>query len=193
MNKHFSFLKTTLLGGIVFLLPVVLIIVVLGKAVQILLMVSEPIHELLPDKTVGGIALIYFVVLIALLLLCFFAGVLARSFIGKWLFQSIESKLLLFPGYALFKGRLTGNIGSDLDKRTLKPVLVSFGHVSKIGFRIESVSEGRFAVFLPGSPDPWSGSVVVVRGDQLEELQADMREVLHVFESLGSTASQIVR
>jgi len=31
MGKHFGFLKTTLLGGVVFLLPLVLVVVVIAK------------------------------------------------------------------------------------------------------------------------------------------------------------------
>ena len=35
MKKYVSFLKTTLLGGLIFLLPVIIITAVLGKAISI--------------------------------------------------------------------------------------------------------------------------------------------------------------
>ncbi len=191
MKKRFGFLKTTLLGGVVFLLPLVLLVAVLGKGIQIMMMVAEPLGKLIPLDTVGGIALVNLIALVVVLITCFFAGFIARSVVGQKVFQSIDSKLLAFPGYALFKARLTGNIGSDLDKRTLSPVLVELGPKSQIGFVVERMTEGRVAVFLPGAPDPWSGSIIFVHEDRTKPLNTDMRQMMQIFETLGRGSSEI--
>jgi len=193
IQKHYSFLKTTLIGGLVFLLPLVLLVTVIGKGIQIMMMVAEPLDKLIPVESVGGIAFVNLIAIVVVLVLCFVAGFLAESVLGKKLFNSIDSKLLAFPGYALFKARLTGNIGSDLKKKKLNPVMVKLGPKSQIGFMIEEVPGGRVAVFLPGAPDPWSGAIVFVNEDQAESINAGLRDTLQIFENLGRGSADLLK
>jgi uncharacterized membrane protein len=192
MKNKIDFFKTILLGGIVFLLPLVLFVTVVGKGIQIMMMITEPLNQLFPMDSIGGIALVNLIAIWAVLFSCFLAGFLAKSVLGKKLFQSIDNKLLIFPGYSLFKARLTGNIGSELKSQSLNPVLVHLGPKSQIGFSIEKLSAKRLAVFMPGAPDPWTGSVIIVKEEQVETLSSDMKETMQIFESLGRGSADLL-
>ena len=50
-----KFLKATIVGGLLFLVPVVLIIVVLGHAMRLAVKVAQPISESLQLDNVGGL------------------------------------------------------------------------------------------------------------------------------------------
>lgn len=52
-----QYIKTTILGDVIFLIPFVIVIAVLGKAYRTLLLVAEPMSDWFPVKSVGGITL----------------------------------------------------------------------------------------------------------------------------------------
>ena len=59
MKGRFRFLKTTVIGGIVFLVPLIIIIVaIIGKALEIMKKVAEPLSALIPIESVGDIAIV---------------------------------------------------------------------------------------------------------------------------------------
>ena len=192
MQEKFSFLKTTFLGGLVFLLPLVILFAVIGKAVQIMLLVAKPIDRLIPIETIGGIALVNILAVLAVLLSCLIAGIAAKNLFGKKFLDSLESKLSVIPGYAILKARLTGKIGSEIEKKALKPTLVKFNDKHQIGFEVERVGDGRVAIFLPGAPDPWSGSIVFVSEDQVESLPVETLEAMRIFEHLGRGSAEVL-
>ena len=50
-----KFLKTTIIGGLFFLIPVVVVLMVVGKALDVMTAVAEPAAELLPIDSLGGV------------------------------------------------------------------------------------------------------------------------------------------
>lgn len=193
MQQRFNFLKTTLLGGIVFLLPLALLGMVVGKVVEVMNILAETIDQWIPIDSFLHVIAVNLIALIIVLFACFFAGLATKSIIGKKLFQFLESKLSILPGYAIFKARLTGNLGSEVDKQAMKPVLVKFQEHSKIGFQVEEITDDKILVFLPGAPDPWSGTLVIVKKSQVNALQLETLEVMAVFERLGRGATQVLK
>jgi uncharacterized membrane protein len=87
-----KFVKTTIVGGIVFMVPIIIIIVILGKAFALMLKVARPIDKLIPIESIGGIAFVNLLALLAILVLCFGAGVLARSPLAKYCWRCLGSK-----------------------------------------------------------------------------------------------------
>lgn len=108
----FRFIKTTVAGGLLFILPLLLVFMLLEKGVHLL---REPIHKLLPmfaEYSIAGVTLFTVVALVVLVLICFFAGLLAKTRFGTAVFNALEDNVLgKVPGYALLKDatvRLTG-------------------------------------------------------------------------------------
>ena len=52
-----QFFKTTIIGGLLFLVPVGVLIIVLAKVVDLMLLVAEPLADLIPLDSVAGVAL----------------------------------------------------------------------------------------------------------------------------------------
>ena len=192
MNKIIRFLKTTAIGGLLFLLPLIIIGALIGQVVPIVMSVAELLSEYIPVKTAGGISLLVLLAIVIVLLLCFAAGLLARWSLGKRLSETFERYLLLFfPRYAIIKDQMADSIGGRVTKPRMKPVHVKFEESLRIGFEIERNEEGLVTVYLPGSPDPWMGTVVLLNADRVERAKLEFGEAVAIFEQLGHGSAAI--
>ena len=193
MKKSFGFLKTTAIGGAIFLLPLVFVGILVGQVAQVVMVIAKALGGVIPVKTPLGITLIVLASIAILVLACFGAGIAARRTIGKRLSQFIERNItFFFPRYAIFKDRMAGSIGGDEIRPDLKPVIVRLDDVARIGFEIERSEGGLVTVFLPGAPDPWSGSVAQMSPDRVEPLKAEFSDVIATFEKLGRDSAKIL-
>ncbi len=192
MKKNVSFLKTTLLGGLIFLIPVVVITVVLGKAINIMLVFAKPLEKLVPFESMGGIAIIDILAFFIVILLCFLAGLSTRSSTGKRAFNWIDSKLIvLIPGYVILKGFAT-TIDKDSEEIDKIPVFVKLDDQTMMGIEVERLENGLVTVYLPGSPDTWSGTVAYMTEDRVERLNIDYLEASKILRNLGHGSKKIV-
>ena len=186
LNKIIRFLKTTAIGGLLFLLPLMVIGALIGQLVPIVLSVAEFLGEHITIKTPGRIGLLIVLALASVLLLFFIAGLLARRSLGKRIMENFEKYLLLlFPRYAIIKDQMAGSIGGHETRPRMKPVLARFTDSLRVGFEIERTDTGLVTVFLPGSPDPWLGAVAIVSADRVESVGIEFGEAVAIFEQLG--------
>ena len=184
----FQFFKTTALGGILFLIPVVILIAVFTKAHQMISKVAAPVLAIMPVERVVGIVIVDLLALALLLLICFLAGLAAKTHRAGRLFASLESDFLSqVPGYELAKIKLTTQLRFEKDEATT--VLVRFDDQWQIGFEVERIAGGKVVVYLPGAPDPWSGAVTIVTDDRIARLGSKQLATLNVFKQLGQGAS----
>lgn len=189
MGKNQKFFMTMILGGVVFLLPLVFITMILGKAFQLMMVVAKPVDKLIPLESVGNVAFVNILAALAILLSCFLAGMAARSAWGRKIFEGADEKLRLFiPGYALMSEKVTSMVGDQERQSNLNPVLVQFDDQSQIAFEIERSPDGLVTVFLPGAPDPWSGSAVFVTADRVAPIDTEVKAALRTFKKLGRGA-----
>lgn len=180
-----------LIGGLVFLVPVVIVIAVVGKALQLMNMLAQPVSTWIPVDSIGGVAVANLIAIMGLLLLCFAAGLVARSTFGKKVSQLLGSRLdALFPKYAFVKS-MTHGLGVLNTEKTLKPVLVKFDRYSQIAFEVEREG-GLVTVYLPGAPNPWSGSVVHMDQERVEELDVEFLPVVQSLRKVGLTSGKML-
>ena len=114
---------------------------------------------------------------------------------------------MLFPRYAIFKEQLTGNIGGEVLHNQLKPVMLSMPEGKRLGMEVErsesgdttndsgqnsGQNSGWVTVFLPGSPDPWSGSVVLVELSRVQRLEIPFTEAIATAEQLGRGSLRLI-
>ena len=180
-----NFIKTTTIGGIVFMVPIIIIIVILGKAFELMLKVARPIDKLIPIESIGGIALANLLALLAILVVCFVAGVAARSPLAKRLYRAIDNGLLAIPGYAFVKARTDSMKLGQEEAKSMQPVMVRFDDNPQIGFEIERLDKGQVVIYLPGAPDPWSGRVVYFHTDRVKKLELSVSEAINNISRLG--------
>lgn len=187
------FLKTTVLGGILFLVPIIIFIVFVNKALQITNKLATPIAGLLNIDSIGGTAVVDSLAIGILVIICFIAGLIAKTPGAKRFSQSLEINVLeKIPAYALLKTK-TQSILNPEDIDNLVAVTARFDDYWQIAFEIERLKDGSVVIYLPGSPDPWSGSVCVVTEDRITPLDVTIKSAAKLMKKLGRGTSEIWR
>jgi uncharacterized membrane protein len=196
-RRTIKFLRTTAVGGLLFLLPLIVVGALIGQIVPIVMTIAESLGEILPGfvQTPTGIALLVLIAILILLLLCFGAGLLAQWSLGKRLSEAFEKNLLLlFPRYAILRDQMADSIGGDQTRPQMKPVLVRFDDMQRIAFETErSEDEQIVTVYLPGSPDPWAGRVAMIEADRVQPLDAEFGEAVAACEQLGRGSAKLLK
>jgi uncharacterized membrane protein len=191
--KRVRFLRTTLIGGLIFLLPLIVIGVALGHVVRVVLAVAAFLRDTLGIATASGYAVVVGIAVAGVILLCFVAGMAARWTIGKRLMGFVESRLtMIFPRYAIYKDQLAGGIGGDFLRGELKPVLATLHDgTARLALEVERSADGVVAIYLPSAPDSWSGSIAFVPAERVFPVAAEFGEVMATFEKMGRNSLKV--
>lgn len=189
-----DFLKTTIVGGVLFLLPVALVLLVLNHAFQLAAKAVRPVsHSLSFDHTVAGISSATVLTILLLVIVSFAAGMIARTQAGRHISGWFERSFLGgLPQYQMVKsmGESLAQIeGSD----DLRPVLVSLNGGWQIGYLLETLENGWLAVFVPQAPSPTSGSVMYLQADHVRPLNIPMKQAKSVVKHIGIGSGEMLR
>ena len=177
--------RATLLGGLIFLLPLVFVVVIMGKAMEIFKTLATPLTQFISVDTVAGIAVVEIISATLVALACLLAGVIAKSPLGQRLYSGIDNVLLaLIPGYGWIRG-VTGSITDQEADELFKPVLVRFDDQLQLGFEVDRMTEEVGVVFLPGAPDARSGAICYVELERLTPINAAFTDITRTCKMLG--------
>ncbi|CAD7694834.1 unnamed protein product [Ostreobium quekettii] len=180
VTKKIGFLKTTAIGGLVFLLPLIVIGFLLGQLAPIVLSIAKFLNETLGFKTANGYLILLGLSVLVIVLLCFAAGIVARWTIGQRIGGFVERNLtLIFPRYSIYKDQLAGGLDADALRGRMMPALVHLDGVTRPVLEIERSLGGKVTIYLPGAPDPWSGTIGFVDETQITPIETDLGEYLN--------------
>jgi uncharacterized membrane protein len=193
MNAIKAFLKTTLVGGLVFLVPIVLLSVVLGHAMRLAGKIAAPIAVAFPASQAAGVAVTTLVAACILLLVAFAAGLVAHTAPGRRITRWFEDSILGgLPQYRMIRSMAEG-LAQVEDGRGMQPVLVRGDDGWQLGYRIEELHGGWVAVFLPQAPTPMSGNVLYIAAANVQPLDITMPEAIRLVKSLGIGSAAALR
>ena len=186
-----KFIKTTIVGGVLFLVPLVVLVMVVSKAFDLMLMVANPVAEILPIDTIAGVALVNILAGLIVVLLCFLAGLLARTGPAERLIERIDKLLIqAIPGYSMVRG-VAANLSPE-QYTSLHSVIVRLEDRQRLGLEIERDAAGRVAVYLPGAPNFWSGTIEFFDASRVEGTDLNLTELLDISEGFGAGSLTMV-
>jgi uncharacterized membrane protein len=193
MHTLKDFFKTTIVGGLMFLVPVVLILVVLGHALRLAAKVAKPIAEQLQLEHLVGVGAVTVVAALVLVVISFLAGLVSRTKPGRrvtgWFEESFLGGL---PQYQLVKSMAEG-LAKVEGAQGLQPVLVSIEEGWQIGYLLERLENEWVAVFLPQSPTPMSGNVMYFSADRIRSLEMTIVQAMSLVKRMGIGSSDALR
>jgi uncharacterized membrane protein len=184
-----KFLKTTLLGGLFVLLPLLLLWVGLKEIAGLLEAMAAPIADLIADLfppgifddlTAPGVVATALIIGASLIL-----GVAARSAwlssIGRKIENSVLNKV---PMYRMLKVVSSSLIGAD--SGSVRPALIMDGSGGGDPcYVVEKYEDGRATVLLPWSPASFAGSIKIVQQSELEYLSCSLEEFSRALSRIG--------
>jgi len=187
-----GFLRATLLGGLLFLLPVVLIVIVLSHAMQLAVKVAKPISSLLPVEAVIGIRGETCLAVLLLILLSLGAGLVAQTKAGKRILSWSENSFLGgLPQYQVMKSMAEG-LAHVESAESVHPALVSIEDGWQMGYLLEPLEKGWVAVFLPQAPTPMSGNVMYLPADRVRPLGITMVQAMAIVKHIGVGSAKVL-
>ena len=178
-------MKTTIIGGVLFLAPLAVVLILAAKLMQVSKELIAPLSKIIPvDKLYGAIALEALAIAV-ILLACYLAGLVAlKTRFGKRLNRVDGFLTDVIPGYAVFKGTVSGVARHEDPEKLMTPVLVRFDDYEQIAFEIEAQDKAS-VVFLPGSPSAWSGSTIIVDRARVRPLGLRVHQTVKLLRVLG--------
>ena len=188
-----GFLKATIAGGLLFLLPVVLIVIGLGYAMRLGVKVAKPISDLLPVDAVVGVGGVTGLAVCLLVVIALVAGLFARTNAGKRIMRWSENSLLGgLPQYRLVKSMAEG-LAQVESTEGVNPALVSIEGGWQIGYLLEPLENGWVTVFVPQAPTPLSGNVMYQPADRVRPLGIPMIQAMSIVKRMGVGSAKALR
>ena len=192
VRRALEFTRMTVIGGALFLLPILVVLLVLAKVVGMMGGLAEPLVTALGVTSVAGIAASHFVTVLGVVLAAFFAGLFARTRTGQstltWIQDGVAATL---PQFSLIQD-VARNLGSDDDVADMPVVLVPTDAGWALGLLLEAEGDWH-AVFLPGAPEMSSGSVAYAHTDQIHRTDLTLKQLWVMLRGRGKGSSNVYR
>jgi uncharacterized membrane protein len=193
MKRVASFLKATTLGGLFVVLPVVVVVALLGKAVIGVRTVVQSLMEKLAGEGshAANFPLMFALLLVIAVSLVFGLAMMSRRGVmtGRW----IERKLLVpVPGYMAVRA-IVGGFAETKREGVVKSGLLTLSPgIECFVFVVEDHGDDRLTVYLPGSPNPASGNVQIVQRDLVRLLSVRISSITGALQQWGVGSARVL-
>jgi uncharacterized membrane protein len=196
MDRLKGFLKTSLLGGVVVILPVAILASVMLWLFHFVTGLIAPLTRLLiKDSQLNGFAADV-IVIILIVTACFFVGVLVRTRLGGFLYRVLENRILkLAPGYSMIKETVLQLFGNR-ESSPFSSVAVAriFGNDTRVtAFITDRHADGSYTLFVPTGPNPTSGQIFHVDGKYVQPVDVPVQEAMRSIISCGAGSARLLR
>lgn len=194
MKKIKSFIMTSLLGGIIIILPVAILIAVFGWIYQFTTDLIQPITNLIVANADVREIIADVIVIAVILHVCFFVGLLVRTSLGGYLFNTFEERILkVAPGYNLIKEtvlQILGNKKSPFSSVALAQIFDN--ETLMTSFVTDEHADGSFSVFVPTGPNPTSGNIYHLPADKVHKVDVPVEDAMRSIISCGAGSDRLV-
>jgi uncharacterized membrane protein len=177
-NKFSRFVKTSVIGGFVVVLPLSILIFIFKWIFGIVSSNLEPITTPILQDLLGNdqdfSLLVDLAVIIMLILVCFFIGLFVKTKIGMWLYSYIEKSFFSkIPGYKMVKETISQLLSSDRGSAFASVALCRiFGNETLVtAFVTDKHENGSYTVFVPTGPNPTSGNIYHLKPEYVQVLE----------------------
>jgi len=183
-----DFVGTTIVGGLLVLVPVYLAVLLVGKAMSTVVGVVKPIASLLPTWVPAE----HVLSLLIVLLVCFVVGVAVRTPRGAAVRDRLERSVFgKLPGYDLFRS-LSLRAAGKSEQASWKPAIVEIEEAYVPGFIVEKLADGSYTVFVPSVPTPFAGAIYVLTPDRVHELDIPLAHAVRAISQWGVGTGNLV-
>lgn len=188
-----KFIKTMLMGGFFFLIPVTVLLIIIAKIFIMVRTIALPLAEILPFDNIGGVGVALLIELFIILFFCFLAGTFYKTRAAKKLTEWIESSVLSnIPGYSFMKSTLLPNAGGE-ETKIKEVVMVQIAEIWQLAFVTDHLDNGLKAVYIPGAPDPWSGSLFFMTEDKIKKIHISTKEAIAIIKRVGKGSNILLK
>ncbi|KUG26789.1 transporter [hydrocarbon metagenome] len=194
MHNLKIFIRTTLFGGFLIVLPIVILLMVLNWMFDAMTGYIRPITNLLIETTRTNEFVASFFAFVLIILIFFLVGLLVKTEMGKLSFELFEKKFLskIF-GYRIIKETVLQIFGEEKNLFKAVALVKLFGNETLMtAFVTDEHPDGSYTVFIPSGPAPTAGFVYHVKREQITIVDIPVDQALRTILSLGGGSKKIM-
>ena len=195
MNRLKTFLKNTILGGLLVILPVGMFLLALSWIIGLIRRAISPITIIVMEKSPIQGMVADILVISLLIIVCFIVGVIVRTKAGKWMHSFLESKVLLkAPGYMLIKETIFQFLGKKKSPFSSVALVQLFNSETLATAFITDEHENgdTCTVFVPTGPNPTSGLIYHVPNNKVHPVKVSVEEAMRSIFSCGAGSAKLI-
>lgn len=188
MKAIWTFISRTLVGGLLVLLPAYLAILLIAKGIEGLSKLAKPIVALLPigveHHAIAAIGLV--------IVASFLVGLAVTTWpgrpLGKWLDKGLLDRI---PGYTFIRSMMGRTFGDQ--SAEFRVAFLEFDDNTALGYVVEEHADGKFTVFMPSSPTPFSGQVLLLPAHRVHIVDVPFTQVFGAMAKWGTGVREMAQ
>ena len=194
MKRLNAFIRTSLIGGVMVMLPIAILIVVFGWIFRFVTNLLQPLTNLITAYSPMKALIAEGIALAVIVVSCFVIGVIVRTGVGRWLHSFFENRVLkIAPGYNLIKETLLQLFDTKRGAFSKMALVELYGNgVLAPAFVMDEAVEGIVAVYVPTVPTPTGGFVYYVNKRLVHPLDISTEEAMRTIISCGAGSGKIL-
>ena len=187
------YIRTTLIGGVLVVLPLFVFVNLLVWLATWIGGKTEPVAEFVADDMHLPIWVGQALTIGAILVACFALGAIVRTRFGNRAFNWLERNTVQrVPGYQPVK-EIVSYLGKRDQNPFARPVLVDIGGGIRLtGFLSDEGALGP-TVFVPTAPNPTTGLILHVSPEQVQRVLLPGGDVLKTVIACGAGSQRLLR
>jgi len=195
MGKFKSFVKTSVLGGLLVILPVALVVLIFGKIYHWISAILLPLTlKALAITGLQSTVVAQAVAVAAILVVCFALGAVVRTRVGRFFHGQLEDHVLrLAPGYALIKETLLQFLGHRKSPFSSVALARIFQNDTLVtAFVTDEHPDGWYTLFVPSGLNPTSGMICHLSGEYVTIVDARVEDAMRSIISCGAGSGRLI-
>lgn len=188
MKQTLEFVKTTIVGGLVVILPLAAAMLLTIRMFSAVEGAVDPVATALPYGGPGA----RIVALLVILGGCFVTGLLVRTGVGRRANHWIEERVLeRLPAYGLLRS-LGKQVAGEGEGSQMAPALVEIEDALVPALIVEEHDDGRLTVFVPAVPTPAVGAVYILDPRRVHRLDVPITTLVQCVTRWGAGSQELV-
>ncbi len=194
MKKLKKFIRTTILGGVIVLLPVLLTGFLLNWLFNFITGLIYPLTKMVVEKAHMQKYVADVLVILIIIGICFMVGLLVRTKLGGFFHRQIEKRILkVMPGYTLFRNTIKQFLGQDKAPVSRVALVQAFGNSTLMtGFVTDEHPDGRYTVFVPSALNPTTGLILHLEKEYVHLVNVSVEETMRSIISCGAGSTLLL-
>lgn len=175
--------------GIIFLLPVAILIVIYRWIYNFILTFAAPLSYLFFVKKTFPYIVLTVMIMVAV---CYIVGVSIKTRHGRKIFGYVNRMLTILPGYAFILGIIIKIFRSNMSRFSSVVLVDLFGKGTLVtGFVTDSYGKMN-TVFVPTGPNPTSGMIYHVKAERVHHVNVSVEDAMRSIISCGNGSKKLI-
>ncbi|MBK7408155.1 MAG: DUF502 domain-containing protein [Saprospirales bacterium] len=193
MKRFNNFLRTTLFGGAIVVLPLTIFILLAKLVFDFLRSIIAPISDLIKLPYITSHVLTDLITLALIIVFFFLVGLFVQTRLGKGIVSLVENELFnRLPLYGTIKETVLQFTGAKKMPFSQVVLVEPYGNNTKMyGFIADEHDNGKFTVFVPTAPNPTNGFIFYLESNQVQFVDVKPEDAIRMIIGIGTGASKL--